>query len=542
MSLEQMEDNQTTNGPVADTLQAWWQEQSFPGKELYTLQENGELVLNALNGKKERVITTLAAQGAEHTLKALRDKYAEVEQKVKELETEWVSADDKLKMAGKVERLNDYLLSMVAIGNIDGLLSTVQGWEQTITALSDEVYNAKLKLAEEAEALADSEKWKETTQAFKEITDKWKQSSMPDKHRQDILWNRIEAARTKFYDRKRRQQEAHEHEMLQNLDLKMELVDKAEQLAASEKWKDASEGFRQLMEQWKPIGRTLPDKNEALWNRFIAAKNVFFDRKKAHADNIQKEQDANYIVKLALVEQAEALKDSTDWNGTSQAYAAILEQWKGTGRVPTEKSDELWGRMTAAKDKFFDAKRQHLETVRVSLEDNLAQKQAILKRAEALKNSTHWHDGTDEMNELMDEWKKIGPVPRALSNAMWEQFLSARKHFFNRKDEYRDSRKKHAIQHQASRLSQSREFIQKLQEEIKEEEERIADFNEGLKNITPGKKEQELREHLQKLIAQGEENIARRKAKVENVEKELAQMEHKTKEPNVDDGNPAPTE
>src|SRR6185437_1995690 len=194
-------------------------------------------------------------------------------------------------------------------------------------------------------------------------------------------------------------------------DLKMELVEKAEGLAQSEDWKDTSEVFRQLMEQWKNTGRTIPEKNEELWNRFITAKNTFYDRKKEHFESIQQEQEANYLVKLSLVEKAEAMKDSTNWSGTAQAFSDIMEEWKNIGRVPAEKADELWNRLIASKEHFFNAKRQHFETFKLSLEDNLAQKMALLKRAEELKNSTRWHEATDEMNEMMVEWKKIGAVP-----------------------------------------------------------------------------------------------------------------------------------
>src|ERR1043165_6293669 len=130
----------------------------------------------------------------------------------------------------------------------------------------------------------------------------------------------MEEARNKFHERKRQYQEEQEKDMLQNLDLKLELVEKAEQHTNSENWKETTEIYKQLMEQWKATGHTMHDKNEELWKRFSDAKNNFFDRKKAHGERIHTEQESNYTAKLALVEKAEALKDSTEWNNTVQAY------------------------------------------------------------------------------------------------------------------------------------------------------------------------------------------------------------------------------
>src|SRR5690606_36536195 len=225
-----------------------------------------------------------------------------------------------------------------------------------------------------------SEDWKETNDYFKHIIDNWKETGFTDKQRSDELWSRLEKAKDVFYERKRTYYETQEKIMLQNLDIKMEIVEQAEQLAASAEWRATSEAFHQLMEKWKSTGRTMHDKNEGLWNRFITAKNSFFENKQAHYYSIQQEQQANLEKKLALIEKAEALKESKDWNATAKVYGSLMEEWKETGKVPKENADEIWQRFCDAKNHFFDAKRQHHETVRVSLEDNYAQKLSLLKR------------------------------------------------------------------------------------------------------------------------------------------------------------------
>ncbi len=518
----------TTDITPITSLSTWWNDADFKGKEYCQLKENGDLVLTGTATHKERTIASLTPENAVAVLKALLEKYPEVEARVKELQHEWDAAEDKLKLIGKVSRHKEYLIHTNAIGDFDTLLQQVENWDKTLKELIENNYREKLAITEKAEKLAlEGESWKETTQALKEIGDQWKAIGFVDKHRNEDLWNRIETARNNFFERKRQYQEDQGKDMLQNLDLKMELVEKAEAAAASENWKDTTEVFRQLMEDWKKIGRTIHDKNEALWNRFIMAKNNFFERKRAHFELIQAEQEGNYSIKLALVERAEAMKDSTEWGKTAQAYSDLTEEWKNAGRVPIEKADELWNRLNAAKEFFFQNKKQHQETQRITLEDNYAQKLGLLKRAEELKHSNHWREATEEINELMTEWKKIGGVPREHANTIWEQFIAARKFFFDRKDADRERRKEQVKKQAQYKYDKTRSFLGQLEQELKEERERLEDFKVALENVTPGNKEHELRAHLQKLITQSEVKIKHKEEKIREAGTQLQDMDSK---------------
>ncbi len=502
-------------------LFGWWNEQSFSGKELFNLVENGDLVLLANSNIKERVIATISPENAAVVLKNLSEKFTAVEAKLHELELEWQATDDKLKLNEKVSGFKEYLEHVSALGDFKILAALVHDWEHTLYVLTEENHAAKLKLTELAEELANSDQWKETSQAFRDIADKWKQSGHLDKQRNDKLYNRIEAARKAFQERKRLHHEEEEKDLLVNLDLKIDLVEQAESIARSEDWKKTTEAFQRLTEEWKTIGHTLNKKNEELWQRFQAAKTAFFEKKREHSNKIQKEHEANYAAKLALVERAEAIKESRDWNATSQAYAALMEEWKKTGRVPQEKGDELWKRFNEAQEVFFDAKKQHYDAQRSVLENNYLLKKEIFDRAEELKYSNQWSDATIEMMELLEEWKKIGPIPRSYGDKMWEDFNAARKFFFARKDANREQRKQYAESQKAARAQHARDIIHNLKADLKEEEEKLIDFNNAIENITPGKKADELRRHLEKLVAESTQKIKKLKEKNEQAEKDM---------------------
>lgn len=524
-----MEAELTNDVPEVQTSKKWWDETEFPAKPYCELKDEHTLVLKATPFSEERVVTQLTADNAAGVIKAFSDKFSDVESRFKELSDEWNGTEDKLKLAGKVARTKDYMLHAAAIGDYTPIYKQLAGWHNVIHELTEANFNAKKELIAKGNELADSDSWKETTQAFKDLADKWKEIGHVEKDRNDELWNQLEAAKTKFYDRKRQHQESQEKDMLQNLDLKMELVDKAEKLAASDAWRQTTDAFKALMDEWKGVGRTMSEKNESLWQRFIAAQNVFFERKRMHYDMIKQEQEVNLVKKQEIVDKAEALADSTDWNDTTAAYAQLMEEWKASGRVSPEKADELWDRISKAKDKFFGAKRTHFEAHRVTLDDNVAQKNALIKRAQSLQHSTAWRDATDEFAELFEEWKKIGPVPRADHERLWDEFAKARRSFFARKDADWEQRRASQERQFDSRVSQTRQFLETLKAELKEDAESLEDFKVSLNNITPGPKAKELKAHLERLIAQAGPGMERKQKKIETVEQQLKELEVKKK-------------
>lgn len=508
-----------------------WGSLSFDGKDQYTLLEDGKLFLHLGETGKERMIAEFTAEDSVNQINELGERFAQLKEKVAEMAKAWETTEDKLQLADKITDVIHQVKSVAAIGNMDKLMDEVAVWEQAVNELHEANYGIKLQLAEEAEKIAASEDWKEATAQLKDITERWKQTGHTDKHRSDKLWARIEAAKDKFFDRKRHHFEEHEKEMLQNLDLKLDLVEQAEGLAASDEWKKATETFHRLTSEWKNIGHTLNKKNEELWQRFIAAKSVFFDRKREHFDKIQQEHEHNYQLKLALVEQAEGMRESTDWNKTAKAYGDLMTEWKKTGRVGGERGDELWQRFTAAADVFFNAKRQHTDELHSVFEKNLELKRELIARAERLKNSTHWGETTAEMNELLDEWKKIGPVAREFSNKVWNEFLAIRKHFFARKDANRDQRRQHVEMVKSIKKEQAREAVGKLLRDIEEEEQKQLDFREALGNITPGKKAEELRQHLENLLEEGVQKIKRMKEKYAALQDEYGKKAAQPRQP-----------
>lgn len=534
----------TTNQTALSTteqLQLWWNAKSFAGKEYCSLEEGGQLRVKPFTHK---TMSVLSQATGDAVIQNLTEKFSELSKQCTELEKEWNEASDKLKLMGKINRFHDHIKQTNAIGDFNSLLATISQFESDIQTQIEKNYQEKCALVAEAQAMTlEHNNWKDMTQKFKDFGERWKSLGYVDKKRNEELWDKLERIKAKFFEDKRNHQEEIGKEMLQNLDLKMELADKAEALANSENWKETSEIFKQILEEWKSIGKTMPEKNEALWQRIISAKNNFFDRKKIHTDHIKVEQEANYEKKLAIVEKAESIKGSTDWAMTTQAYADLMTEWKGIGSVPAEFSNLLWDRFNAAKEVFFNAKRAKTELFKTMLEENYIKKQSLVERVEALKESNNWRATSEEMNLIFEEWKKIGQVAKEHSEVQWEQFIAARKYFFNRKDEDRARRdadrkrrdeeldqqraaqKQQEEKNKAQRIIDLKKSLEEMIFESTDEEAQIIEFNESLHNISEGPKSEELKKHLGQLVIEINQRIKDRAPKIERLQAQIAQME-----------------
>jgi hypothetical protein len=141
---------------------------------------------------------------------------------------------------------------------------------------------------------------------------------------------------------------------------KLGLVERAEALAESTKWRSAGESMEELMEEWKRAGMAGREQDEALWHRFSEARRIFFNRRNAHFAELKQSRTAARENKEALIARAEELAPSTDFDVTFAAMQDLLEEWKRAGSAGRDIDDQLWERFHAVRDPFFERRKAHL--------------------------------------------------------------------------------------------------------------------------------------------------------------------------------------
>ena len=473
----------------------------------------------------ERAIGELKEANQQYTLASMQERFTELVDRVNELKKEFDEAGDKVRLAGKVVRTKSYLCTAKAIGDYPSLLSQLDVMEEEIKKVVDQTLQQKEQIVKEAEALLQATEWKAATETLRNLQVQFKALPIVPDLKNEELKDRFEKIKDEFFKGKQASFESFEQDLLDNLSKKIDLCEKAEALSQSSEWKKTTDLYIAMNEEWKKIGMVPKHRIEELWFRFSTAKDIFFARKKEHIGDIITEQEENLAKKMALIEKAEALKESKDWKKTSDIYTQLMDEWKKIGRVPQEKSDEIWNQFLAAKNHFYQHKDGHYSNIRVQLEDNFAKKMAIVNHAEELQNSNDFESATQEFMDMFDEWKKIGRIPKEHGDGPWERFLLAKKNFFDRKDANREKRKAEVTKDIQERVSRNRSYYNKISKELQREEELLFDVNDRLQNLPPTLRSYEKREEYLEMIEKIKEKVEELKAKCKEVKEKVQQDE-----------------
>ena len=194
---------------------------------------------------------------------------------------------------------------------------------------------------------------------------------------------------------------------------KEKTVGEAEALATGNDWRGGVNRFRALLDDWKALPRLDRATDDALWHRFSTARTTYTRRRKAQFAQQNEERDSARATKEALVVEAEALADSTDWGPTTGAYRDLMTRWKAAGAAPRGVDEALWRRFRAAQDTFFGNKQTVNAAQDAEFGVNADAKTALLDEAEAaILPVTDLGAARVAYRELLERWSAIGKVPR----------------------------------------------------------------------------------------------------------------------------------
>jgi hypothetical protein len=264
---------------------------------------------------------------------------------------------------------------------------------------------------------------KQAAKELKAAQAEWKSVGPAPREKHEALWERFKKAADDLHGKTRERFAELDEARAANLKKKEELCARVEALADSTDWKESGELIKLLQEEWKAVGPTPKADSDAVWTRFRAACDRFFERKKAHFGQLDEERQANLKRQEELCARAEALADSSEWKSTAAELKALQAEWKTVGPAPRESADAVWTRFRAACDRFFERRKAAFAAEDSERAENLRKKEEMCARVEAMS-------GLDEepgsaIKKLMTEWKAIGPAPRDQADAVWERFRAA---------------------------------------------------------------------------------------------------------------------
>ena len=194
----------------------------------------------------------------------------------------------------------------------------------------------------------------------------------------------------------------------------------------------AARDLHDIQERWKSVAEAPRAQAQALWHRYRQAADPVQARLREFFAHRNEERKGNLEKKLALIERAEQLSDSTDWVKTAEELKRLQSEWQQIGPVPRQDTKASWKRFRDACDAFFTRRNTDLASRKETWSANLALKEALCTRAEELAASRDWDKGASEIRRMQADWKNIGPVRRNKSEAVWQRFRTACDTFFDR--------------------------------------------------------------------------------------------------------------
>lgn len=273
----------------------------------------------------------------------------------------------------------------------------------------------KTKLCEAAEKLADEDDVISAFRQLQELHQEYRESGPVAKELREGIWARFKAASTVINKKHQQHFEDIRAKEEDNLNKKTELCEKVEAIAKEENktsadWENHTKQIIEIQTEWKTIGFAPQKMNVKIFERFRAACDDFFGRKSAYFTQMKKEFTENAEKKKALVEKAQALKDSTEWKATSDKLIALQKEWKTIGMVPKKYGDQLWNDFLAACNHFFEARNAANAGARNEEHANLDKKKAVVEKLKALLENPV-DDTQAEVRKLTEEYNSIGHVP-----------------------------------------------------------------------------------------------------------------------------------
>jgi hypothetical protein len=205
-----------------------------------------------------------------------------------------------------------------------------------------------------------------------------------------------------------------------------------EALKSDANLEQAGRRMRDLQARWKQVALAPRAQGEAMWRRFKAAQDEVFGRTSAFLAAQQEQRATNLARKQELCERAEALADSTDWVRTATEIQKLQADWKTVGAAVRGHEKAIWERFRVACDRFFTRRQEDLKRRKDDWAANLTRKEALCEQAEALGSSTDWETAARDIKRLQAEWKTVGPVRKARSEAVWQRFRAACDRVFER--------------------------------------------------------------------------------------------------------------
>ena len=394
----------------------------------------------------------------------------------------------------------------------------------------------KIHLCEAAERLTEEEDVVSAFHQLQKLHQEFRDTGPVAKDLREEIWTRFKNASTIVNRRHQKHFEQLKEQERQNLDQKTVICEIVEGIDFSElknfsDWDNKTKEIIALQNKWKTIGFAPQKMNTKIFERFRKACDEFFHKKAEFFKETKDVMTQNLEKKRALIEKAEALKESTDWKATSEQFVKLQKEWKEIGPVARKYSDAIWKKFIGACDYFFEQKGKATSSQRSTEQINLEKKKAIISQLKELQQQAEDSEVAQKIRDLMKEWNETGHVPFREKDKIYKQYhelvdnafkqfnmSSVGKKFSNFKSAVKDAQDK-GVQS----IYKEREKLVRNYETMKSE---LITYQNNLGFLTASsKKGNSLLDELNKKVEKLQEDIKEAEEKIREMDKNILEQQ-----------------
>ena len=379
---------------------------------------------------------------------------------------------------------------------------------------------AKEGLCEKAEALSEEEDVVGAFRTLQKLHEQWKELGPVSKEFRESVWERFRAATAVINKKHQAFFESQKGNQKENFEAKSALCEKVEAIAQTEvkdstDWNALTKEIENIQKEWKKIGFASKKENQKVYDRFRAACDEFFAKKREFYSEFKNQMQDNLSKKIELCEKAEALKESTDWKKASDEFIELQKAWKEIGPVSRKKSEQVWKRFRAACDEFFNNRDKHFGSVNSEQTENLEKKRSLIEEIRNFEVEGK-EEAREALHEFQERWNAIGFVPFKEKTRIQESFRKALNEKFA---EFKEGGSRFAAKAERAVRSERDRLVQKF---MKKEQE-IATWENNMGFFASSKNAEALLEELNKKIDIAKEELARLEEEIKEFDRQHEQ-------------------
>ena len=351
------------------------------------LQEN-DLKVNLK--KKEELIEAIKGLDSETKIK-------ELESKIKAIQKDWSEI-------GPSPKENYKELGDTYYGSVKKVYERIQVHYDELKSKMAENLELKKAVVEEVKIVLEEENsehnhWVKSTEKIIALQEKWKTIGFANKKEGEVVWSQFKKLGDSFFEKKNKFYEARSEKFAENKVKKEKVIERAKELQESTEWKDATNNYIKLQDDWKKIGSTFQKDEQKLWQKFRAACDTFFNRKKEHFKEQDQVQEENLHLKLQILEELKQFNLTNEPKEDIKALKEFSSKWNAIGFVPKKNIANVRDTYNALMDEKFGALTDAREEGAIM---------SYELRVEALKNSSNPEDSLKKESFLLrDQISKL---------------------------------------------------------------------------------------------------------------------------------------